>query len=163
MRGNLREVSVFQGMSRDEIGLIEPFCEPFSLEKGSFLCRAGEKGRYLYVLMEGKVEISQALSYPAIGPEAHEKILSTLDGSSKPVIGEIQFVTDEPFSANVLCKEPCHWIQIPNERLLELCTTHPELGMKLFKNLAQLIAIRLRKVNMDVVKLALALSLAVKA
>ncbi|MEJ2048919.1 MAG: cyclic nucleotide-binding domain-containing protein [Calditrichota bacterium] len=65
-------------------------------------------------------------------------------------------------SATVIAEADCILGEIGAAKIHELIKAHPDFGLKFYRNLANVLADRLRKANRDTLKLATALSLALE-
>lgn len=63
--------------------------------------------------------------------------------------GELAYIDAKPASATVRVASPeLEFMVVPRERLLELCNNDPSIGMPLYRNLAMILAERLREANL---------------
>jgi CRP-like cAMP-binding protein len=95
----------------------------------------GERARYFYLLLSGTVSLE--LQTPV-----YTVCIQQLD--SGQAFGWSALV-DEPYRTfQVRARETCSVIRLPGDRLLEACQADDRLGSILFRQLAALVARRLR-------------------
>ena len=89
-----------------------------------------------------------------------EKILKRFKAEDNVVFGEIAMIDRENRSASVVTTTDCILLEIRREDLLDLIEKRPQMGIKILKRIAQLLASRLRQSSQDVIRLTTALSVA---
>lgn len=127
-------VDAFAGFTQAELAELLGHAERRNFEPGDDIVREGSSGRHLYVLIDGEVEVSKrAGDRPAdlarLGP-----------GSS---FGEMSIVDPAVRSATVTALTDCVLIRIADQA----CLRSPAVGAKLFRNVARILARRLRQTN----------------
>ncbi len=99
------------------------------------VCRAGEPGESLYVVLGGSLKVSLS------SPEGKEVILSLL--GTGDLFGEMSLFDGHPRSATVSSLEDCRLLVILRRDFLPFLETHPKVCLKLLAALSQ----RLRTTN----------------
>lgn len=160
----LLKVSLFFGLDAESIEHVSPFLKTLKFPEETTILKEGDSGDNIYILSEGKVEISQTLVLKGHGQdfEDKDKTLIILDGTSMPVFGEMALLESSPRTATVRAIEDCTLYTINRDDFVELCRKHHWTGLVIMKNLAVLLSNRLRKANRDVLKLTTALSIVLK-
>ncbi len=102
------------------------------LDAGGFLMHQGQADPYLYIVLEGELDIIIA----GIGNIA-------VIGSGE-VVGEMSFVSDLMPSADVIAKSLCRILAIEREALRNHIEDDPEFGLRFYRALAVFLADRLR-------------------
>ncbi|MCD6233904.1 MAG: cyclic nucleotide-binding domain-containing protein [Candidatus Marinimicrobia bacterium] len=158
----LKEYAFFRDLSLDEIKTFYPFMELHQVPKGEMIIREGDKGNFMFLLLEGEVEISQPLTLP-MSPGARdtrEKAFIRLTHENHPFIGEMSLIQPNvPRSANVKAVKPCIIGIFKNSDLETLAEKYPHIGAVIMKNIACKLANDLRTANQNVLKLTTALSI----
>ncbi len=158
----LQNYFFFRGLTADEIRTFYPFMEIKCIKENEIIIREGEKGDFMFLLLEGNVEISQPLTLP-MSPGARdtrEKTFIRLSHESRPFIGEMSLIQpDIPRSANVKALTHCTIGFFKNSDLETLAENHPHIGAVIMKNIACKLANDLRTANQNVLKLTTALSI----
>ncbi|HEX3864724.1 MAG TPA: cyclic nucleotide-binding domain-containing protein [Stellaceae bacterium] len=102
------------------------------LTPGMFLMHQNQKDEYLYIVLEGELDIS----VNGIGKVA--------EIGSGEVVGEMSFVSDQLPSADVIANSPCRVLAIPREDLHAQIDEDADFGLRFFRALAVFLADRLR-------------------
>ncbi len=160
--GYFRGVFLFSGLADRQICQVLSLARPVQVKAGHTLIREGEKGRSLYIIRQGSVEVSKSLTLPTTmkGSSGTEKALSRMTERDRAVFGELVLFDEDTRSATVRCLTDCTFYEIDKDAFLRFAEENVEIGYHLFKNMAQVISGRLRKASEDVIKLATALSIA---
>jgi CRP-like cAMP-binding protein len=106
-----------------------------SLERGSFLCRRGDPGEALFVVLEGEIEISTSslegrqVRYASFGPRSVIGDMDALDGGRR--------------STDMVAATRSQLWRIPRAQLIDAIKTEPAAAVALIAELAA----RLRRAN----------------
>ena len=153
---------LFAHLSRDELHLFEKYIRYKTYDKGSVIISEGEVGDSIFMLEEGEVEITQALTLPTreSNYDTREKSIIRLKHDSYPFFGEMSLFGNETRrNATVTALTNCKMAIISNKDLLKVCDKNPEIGYQVMKNIATVLSERLRQCNQNVLKLTTAFSL----
>jgi len=104
--------------------------ETVSFAAGQTVCRTGDSGETMYVVMEGETEIVD-------GPT----ILEVAGPGS--IVGELALIDDEPRSATVVAKTDCRLVPVDRKRFQYMTQETPFFALAVMKVLAD----RLRAKN----------------
>jgi CRP/FNR family transcriptional regulator, cyclic AMP receptor protein len=158
----LRRGFLLRGLRDEQLSLFLDLTRMVQMPKGHVLIREGERGESIYIIRRGEVEVSKNLTLPieAGGNSQQEKALTRLSDRDRAVFGELVLFDEETRSATVRCLNECQFYEFSRDAFLKFAGEHVEIGYLLFKNLAQMISIRLRRSSDDVIKLTTALSIA---
>jgi len=158
----LKGFTIFSGLEESQIKL---FAEKISIvdvpAKDNFIVE-GDIGDSIFLLLEGEVEINQALTLSMNKGEIdnREKAIIKLTSEIKPLFGEMSLFNDgDRRTANVKALSACKLAKIMKGELFELCDAHPETGYKVMQNLCRILCGNLVKANQNVLKLTTAFSL----
>ncbi len=158
----LKNFSIFEEMSDEQIGLFAEKMQLKELEKGIEAFHEGELGKSIILLLNGEVVISQSLTLKITKSriEKKEKSIMRLDSDDFPIFGEMIVLGGfDQRSATVTSKTACTLGVLENQIVLEICEKHQEVGYLLMRNIGKIISSRLRQANLDVKKLTTAFSL----
>ena len=132
----LKGVDIFQNLDDEQIKRLGTFAQIVSVPSGELLGRAGELVSQLFIIIEGKAELS---AHSGIGPIT---IRVAGPGESFPLailIGSGTLIT------SVMATTEMKLLTIPRSRLLALCSDDTGLGMRIFRNIAELLGDRYQK------------------
>lgn len=134
----LADVSLFQGMSPEQIATIVGGAERQHYAAGEVICREGDPVDGFYILLEGRVSVRKAQGER----EAEVAVLSP-----KAVFGEMGLIGGKPRSASCVPAEPCVIYRIDRAAFEELCARGGAATVRLVLNLAAIIAARLESLT----------------
>lgn len=127
----LKGVNMFETMSADELKILSNISREIQIEAGKVLFEQGDPCDYLYVIVDGEIEI-------LLNQEnAEPKILATLDPPTS--FGEIALFGDEGRSAGARASKDTSLLGIEKEPLLELIHEHPTISIAIIGQLAGII------------------------
>ena len=126
----LKQVELFDGLDAKELKLLAKTCTERQYPAGAVLMKEGEPGAGLFILVEGKVSVSQ-------GNPPQE--ITTLGAGE--VLGEMALLDDLPRSATVTAIEPSRCLLVPVWDFRATLRETPDIAIKLLVQLSR----RLRK------------------
>lgn len=130
----LETIPLFKDVDDYILQLLEPLFEPFSCLAGAAIFEQGEPAHYLYLILEGAVEI---LYKPYDGPQI--PLTNLAQGS---IIGWSAVVGNATYTSEAICKEDCQAIRMASRDLHKLCATEPEAGRIVLNLLADSVSSR---------------------
>jgi len=140
----LEKLPVLAGLSQDEIGAISQLCQDRKYQANEVVFTESSRGEEIYILKKGKVRIDFR-----VGGEKDSATVHRL--TQGHVFGELALVDNRRRSATATCESDCEVIAISREGLYDLFETDSHIGYMLMKNLAMVLANRLRKTNLQLV------------
>ncbi|SUZ62697.1 uncharacterized protein METZ01_LOCUS15551 [marine metagenome] len=160
----LKSFSVFQNIADEEAKYFFDITEEVRISEGNIFIKEGEVGDSMYMLVDGKVEVSQALTLnlDRQGKDHREKALTKFssDQLPPPLFGEMSLFNENDLrTANVKALTDCHLLKIMKDDFLRICDAHPDTGYKIMLALCRVLCIRLVNANNNVLKLTTAFSL----
>jgi HEAT repeat protein len=125
----LRQVGLFAHLPLEQLEAINQVLEEETYLAGEEICREGDLGTDLYVLVEGEAQFFKNRGTP------HERLLRT----QGPVnyFGEMAILDDAPRSATIVAATDARLLKLNGERLHELLLQAPEISFELFRVLTQ--------------------------
>jgi CRP-like cAMP-binding protein len=132
----VRSAPLLQGLSLWEARKVVLLGRLDSVPIGEFVVRKGERGTEMYMVVSGRVRVSDRLA------DGTEKVLAQLEPGA--VFGEMALVSQEPRSASVVAETPAEVLRLDLEAFERIRRRFPFTGAKLFRNLARVLALRLR-------------------
>lgn len=158
----LARVPLFEGLSLEELHRVVSIARWRNWGAGEIIIREGEGGDTLYVLLSGAVEVTKTLTLRLSQEEfgEREKTLMRSDSREPFFFGEMAMLEGTERSATVTTTAPCETLEIERKDFLALAEAESRIGYLVLTNIAKMLSSRLRRTNMDVLKLTTALSLA---
>jgi len=160
---SLTKFQIFEGLDPEQI---QPFAERFRLlETGAneTILKEGEPGESLFLLLEGEVEVTQALTMQMVRkPEidGREKAIIRLEAEQHPFFGEMSMFTEQDTrTATIRSVIKCRLAEIHRDDFFAVIKEQPDIGIVTLENIARVLVGRLKKTNNDVIKLTTALAI----
>jgi CRP/FNR family cyclic AMP-dependent transcriptional regulator len=136
----LHSCELFTGLSSEEIQEIAAIAREDAYEEGDLILAEDELARRLFILSDGRVQVHTRLR-SAVGPEG-EVIIEEVEPGS--IFGWSSMVKQQRFTASVKALEPVTVLAIDADALNALFDRNAHIGFVLMKQLAEVIASRLR-------------------
>ncbi|MCH8927829.1 MAG: cyclic nucleotide-binding domain-containing protein [Candidatus Marinimicrobia bacterium] len=162
-KNKLEGFIIFKDLSDSQLGEV---CDKFverSYNQDEIIFSEGDVGTSLFLLLEGEVEITQALTLDIDHSEVdnREKSLIRLNANSKTFFGEVGLIEEDGVrTATVKTTSKSLIARLSKMDFNDLTENDPVLGTKLLKNIAAVLCQRLRTTNANVLKITTAFSLA---
>ena len=137
----LKKVELFENLDKKELRLLAKTCTERQFAAGAVLMQEGEAGAGLFILIEGRVRVTQSG-----GANQPPRDIATLEAGE--VIGEMALLDDLPRSATVTALEPCRCLLVPVWDFRAALRESPEIAIKLLIQLSR----RLRKTEQQLHK-----------
>jgi signal transduction histidine kinase len=119
----LNQISLFQGMTHEDLHFIAESVEIVSIEKGEVLVHEGDKGNRAFFIKEGEVEILK---------ESNDReVLLAVRGPGS-VIGEMALLQSLPRSATIRARSDTVCYAIGKEKFDQLLFSSPSAMQSLF-------------------------------
>lgn len=134
MLARLRQVSLFAGLSDDDLSRICAEATDLRLAPGEVLFHEGDRGDRAFLVASGEVEVLKATG-------TSEAVLAVR--SDGEVIGEMALLEAAPRSATVRARTATELVSIPRGALDDLLTTSPSAARAVFGLLVR----RVRETN----------------
>ena len=162
IRETVRKASIFKNLEDEEISEVLNITTEKRVHKEHLIMQEGDEGSTMYILLEGELKVSKALTMKFGGEDIRkaEKVLSTLKAQDHVILGEMALIAKEKRSASVLAKTDCVLLELRRDDFMRLIETRTPLGVKVLLSLAELMAARLRHSDENVIRLTTALSIA---
>lgn len=138
----LRSCTLFEGLSEPQLDRILTEAERRSAVEGEPFFAEGDGGREVYVLLEGRVQISVRMSCESEQVPVH----TVVPGH---VFGEFALVADHQRSATALASQPASCVVFSREQLEALAEEDPRLGYLVLRNLGRIVVERLIKTTQE--------------
>ncbi len=135
----LEAFALLEGLTPDELARIRRHFVRREFSADEVLFREGDPGDRLCLLARGAVEIS--ILVPG---GARARIVTNAEGSE---FGEAALLDGRPRSATAQAVEPTTVYELTRTALDEIARSEPAIAIRLYTNLARLMAIRMRETN----------------
>jgi CRP-like cAMP-binding protein len=123
---DLRQVSVFQHATDDDLKLFAQLAIERSIEEGEFFFFQGDPSTYLYVLVKGRAKLMQMNSS---GQQVNLRTIH--EWQMFGALGTVRAAAEYPASAQAL--EPSTALAIRSEQMRELIQTRPYISFDLMQ------------------------------
>ena len=140
----LRKIHIFKGLSDRELEAIAELGEQRNYKAGEVVFNEGSKGEELYIVRRGKVRIELALGQATDSAAVHKVTEGKL-------FGELALVDKGQRSATAECEGDCELIVLDCDRLYSLFEKNSHIGYTIVRNIATVLARRIRKTNLQLV------------
>jgi len=134
----IRGVALFSKLSDEELAILADSAKVAPFVKGEIITRQGAKAHWLYVLVEGDVEVCVA------GEDKQERRVAVV--SSPGFFGEMALMTGAAREATVIALNDVECLRVDKDDFSEVLGRRPELAQGISKTLAQ------RRVELEAVR-----------
>mgnify|MGYP001344702556 CR=1 FL=1 len=138
LRRTLKLVRLFEGFSEQDARDFIAWATRFDAGPGVTIIREGEPGQDMFVVVAGNLSVVKA------GGGREQELAVLVPGDS---FGEIALLDSGPRSASVVAITASTLLRFERRYLVKI----PEVSLKLYRNLATMVAARLRDANARVV------------
>ncbi|MEE9166364.1 MAG: cyclic nucleotide-binding domain-containing protein [Candidatus Neomarinimicrobiota bacterium] len=159
---DLAQFRIFRHLTEDQLNTFRQAVRIKKYPADDLIFQEGEVGDSIYLLLDGKVEINQALTLQLSkgSYDTREKAIINLTSDMHPVFGEMSLLGDDDRrTATVKAMTVCSMAVIMKKDLFSICESDPLLGYQVMKNVANIVTDNLVKANQNVLKLTTAFSL----
>ena len=161
----IKETIIFSDLDEQEVKEVIRITKEKRFSKNETIMQEGQEGDSMYILVDGNVEVSKTITMK-MGEDDYtekEKILTSLKAQDNVIFGEIAMIDKENRSASVMATTDCILLEIKRTDFLDLVEKRPQMGVKVLRKIAELLANRLRQSSQDVIRLTTALSIALSS
>jgi CRP-like cAMP-binding protein len=155
-----RKIFLFQDLEEEELKQVLDRTSSREYPAGSVILEEGQPGDSMFIMCQGEVEITKALTLILEEDTPKEKVMVRLRAEDGVCFGEMALLENEARSATVTASTPCTLLELHQQEFLALVRENPGMGLKILLRLAQVLSRYLRKSNQDVIKLTTALAVA---
>ncbi len=145
----LKETDLFYNLSQTQLELVESLCEEIMVPAGKLVFPENSNENELYIILDGAVDIvinPMLVSVDQKNPVEPQLIATLFRGQS---FGEIALVDEGVRTASARSSDDStRLLRIPRQQFLLLCNTYPELGYRVFFNLASDLAQKIRNADL---------------
>lgn len=145
IRDKLRQIHLFESIKNNEEAL-ERFQSITRLNRvtaGTVMIREGDVGSEMYIVYRGAVEIQKRTR------AGDSYTVTRLSSEDNVFFGELALVDDDKRSATVVATEDSEFIVISKSDFVKLGDERPDIGLPITREIAKILAGRLRKTTGD--------------
>jgi len=133
----LGKCDLFKDLDEKQIEVVEKMCTEEEFDAGAEICKQGRKEEKLHVIVDGVAGIILE-----VGPLTQRQVQSVCQYQ---VFGWSSMLDPFTCTATVKAIKRTKTLAFNGEKLNGLCLTHPEIGCKIFRGIARVVATRLRE------------------
>lgn len=142
MLDTIVDIPLFQGFSDRQIHLLAPLFQSYSCPEDTMLFEQGSQAEYLYMLLQGTVEVRYK---PYDGPPI---VLTRLKAGD--VVGWSAVIGSPTYTSGARSTTPVEALRIRGRDLEWLCREHPNTGSTILDRLAQVVSMRWKNARAQV-------------
>ncbi len=124
----LRRIPLFADLDDADLEIVARASRRLTYPKSSIVFYEGDPGDYLLIILKGRLKVT------LLGEDGQETIVSILEEPA--FLGEVTILDGSPRSATVIALTPMEVLQIARAPFLELMKKHPEIALKIMRQLA---------------------------
>lgn len=140
----LEHCELFAGLNDQERAQIAAIAREENYEAGDLICTEEEQADRLFILCQGRVQVHVRLR-SALEPDGEMTIQEVEPGR---VFGWSSLVKQQRFTASARALQPVTVLAIPADELMALFDRNARIGFVVMKQLAEVIASRLRHMRL---------------
>ena len=138
----MNRIVIFEGLNEDMIGLLTPMFEVFSCQPGTVIFQQGDQAEFLYVVIDGKVDMSF---------KPYDGIPMTISHVDKGgLFGWSAVVGSDTYTSTAVAIEDLEAYRIHGSDLRKFCREHPEAGKDILERLADGVSSRWKDAHKQV-------------
>jgi CRP-like cAMP-binding protein len=135
----ISNLPLFESLKLKEIEIVSNYVQRYELKEGQILFNQWDKAESVYFVEQGALAV-----LTKCGPDKYNEHATLGRGRS---IGEMSLIDNFPRTATVRSKAETVLVLLTRNAFEELMAAHHELGIKIIKGLARLLAQNLRKTS----------------
>ena len=133
----LKRSELFRELPDEQLSVVEKMCTAKVFETGTTICKQGHTEGKTYVIEDGLVGI-----FVEVGPLALRQVQAV---SNFETFGWSAVIPPRTCTATVKALEKTKVLVFSGQELADLCHTKPEIGCKVGRAIARVVATRLRQ------------------
>ncbi len=156
----LKKVSIFKQLTNEQLTKIARVMRKRRFDAKDYIIKDDTSGHSLYVLSQGRVNVSKKLTMLLREDMDDCKKLASLNADDHPIFGEVGLVSSARRTANVIAETECEVYELTRDDFIKVAQEDYQIGFYILEEIANNLAKKLKKTDDDVVKLSTALTLA---
>jgi CRP-like cAMP-binding protein len=135
-------VPTLKDMNEEYVNLLRPLFAPYSCSSGAVVIQQGEPADYLYLIINGTVEVSF---------KPYDGVPITVSHVGKDgLFGWSAVVGSQTYTSSVTAIEDLETFRIHGNELRRLCVDHPDAGRDILERLANVVSSRWKNADEQV-------------
>ena len=141
----LKQIPLFAEISSNEeyLGHLQEICRARSVAGRQVVIQEGEKGSEMYIMLSGRVEIRRRTragdDYTVVKLRAEDNVF----------FGEMALIDDDVRSATIVTTEDSDFLIVTKQDFIRLGDQYPQIALPITREIAKILASRLRKTTGD--------------
>jgi CRP/FNR family transcriptional regulator len=124
----LREIPIFADLTAEDLERIAQIANEQWHPAGGIICRQGEEGNVMFVIVSGKVQIVS-------GTDAKEQILA--ERGPGDFIGEMAIIDPAPRSAGMIAHSETRVLAIEGEAFKSILRERPDVSLAVLQSISR--------------------------
>ncbi|NNE99927.1 MAG: GNAT family N-acetyltransferase [Pyrinomonadaceae bacterium] len=134
----LPNIYLFEGLTDEQVRRLAEICTLEKYEKEKEIVAAGQKSERAFIVLDGELEV-------LAGNDDAARTLGVIE--SGECLGETSLLSQKPHSVSAKTTKRTEAAVIKREDLVELIRRRPDIGVVLYKNLAESLGNKLRDID----------------
>lgn len=141
----LKQIPLFADISGNEeyMSRLRAICRARSVDAGQTVIKEGERGSEMFIMLTGSVEIQRRTragdDYTVVKLRAQDNVF----------FGEMALIDDDVRSATIVTTEHSDFLVVTKSDFLSLGDEYPQIALPITREIAKILASRLRKTTGD--------------
>lgn len=140
----LRNITIFSELTNDELNFMADQMHLLKTVRGKAIFEENDPADFVCFVVDGTLKVMKATD------DSQKTIAELTAGQS---IGEMAVVGNFPRTATVKTVSDATLLTLKRDRLDQICTDNPQIGVKIFKAIAQLLSHNLRRTSENLFEL----------
>jgi CRP-like cAMP-binding protein len=140
----LRNIPIFSELTTRELNILADHLHVLKTVPGSAIFNEDDTGDFVCFVVEGRLEVLKTTG-------GTDKVIAELKAGQSIV--DMAVVGNFPRSATVKSASDATLLTLRRDRLNQICDEYPQVGVKIFKAIAQLLSHHLRKTSENLYEL----------
>lgn len=142
----LSQTGLFGGLTEEQLKAIADISEEITCQHGEVLFWEGDLAEYLYILLEGEVNIFVQLS------SRPERVTVSVISQPYQTLDWSGLVAPNVYTASALCEADCRLVAVDGEALMEVLMGDPAMGFVVMQRIAEVMGDRMRNARFALLK-----------
>jgi CRP-like cAMP-binding protein len=124
----VNRIAIFHELNEEITDLLAPIVEEFSCQPGAIIFQQGDQAEFLYLLIDGKVDMSF---------KPYDGVPITISHVGKGgMFGWSAVVGSDKYTSTAIAIEVVEGVRVHGHNLRKFCLEHPEAGKDILERLA---------------------------